>query len=104
MHAEVSTLNPYARPAICNGNPHEQALIRRWWHEEHNGKGRLVWEFPLSGCWVDAIWFPEAPCSGAEEFGLRLPTRFPLKGQSIVICEAKHRRVNPSLIGQALVY
>ena len=104
MQADVSAIHAFLRPSICNGNPNEQAQIRRWWHEEHSAKGRLIWEYPLFDCWLDAIWIPDAPCYGVEESGLKLPSRFPLRGQRIVVCEAKHRRVSASLIGQALVY
>jgi hypothetical protein len=33
-----------------------------------------------------------------------LPSRFPLAGAEVVVCEAKHREITSALIGQALVY
>jgi hypothetical protein len=44
MESIASTPASFLRDAITNGNPHEQALIRRWWHQQHNAQGRLVWE------------------------------------------------------------
>ncbi|MES2706035.1 MAG: hypothetical protein V4726_05465 [Verrucomicrobiota bacterium] len=94
----------FLRDSVTNGNPQEQALIRRWWHEEHGANGRLVWEYPLCGRWVDAIWFSDAIDDIMEQSGLKLSSRFPLANSRIVLCEAKHRQVTPELIGQALVY
>lgn len=104
MQPTATPTSSYLRASITNGNPHEQALIRRWWHEHHNAQGRLVWEYPLCGRWVDAILFPEVADTSIEDSGLKLPSRFPISGARIVLCEAKHRHVTPALIGQALVY
>lgn len=93
----------YLRPAVSNGNPAEQALIRRWWREVKSGRGCVVWEYYLGGCYADAVWFPEAEPSGTEYPGAGAPTRFPIAGKSIVLCEAK-LRLTPELIGQGLVY
>jgi hypothetical protein len=96
-------LSDYLRAPVSNGNPTEQALIRRWWHEEHGAKGRLVWEYYLGGCYLDAMRFPEAAEAGQEFSGAGAPKRFPLHGVPVVLCEAK-QRLTPELIGQALVY
>ena len=96
-------LTDYLRPAISNGNPQEQALIRRWWHEVHGARGRLVWEYYLGDCYLDAMWFPEAADDGAEYPGVSAPTRFPVAGSPVVLCEAK-LRLTPELVGQALMY
>lgn len=79
----------YARPAVSNGNPDEQALIRRWWHEQHGARGCLVWEYYLGDCYLDAMWFPEAGEQGVEFSGANAPTKFPISGRSVVLCEAK---------------
>jgi hypothetical protein len=96
-------MSEYFRPAISNGNPHEQALIRRWWHENHAARGRIVWEYCLEGLYADAIWFPEIAGHGIEETGQQSSLRFPLRGSRVVLCEAKIK-LTPELIGQALVY
>ena len=96
-------LADYLRTPVSNGNPVEQALIRQWWHEEHGAKGRLVWEYYLSDCYLDAMWFPDADVEREEHAGTGAPRRFPLAGAGVVLCEAKHR-LTPELIGQALVY
>ena len=93
----------YDRPAISNGHPKEQALIRRWWHEVHAARGRLVWEYYLGDCYLDAMWFPEADETAAEYPGTSAPTRFPIAGATVVLCEAK-LRLTPELVGQALMY
>jgi hypothetical protein len=93
----------YVRPAVCNGHPIEQALIRRWWHEVHGGRGRLVWEYYLGDCYADAIWFPEADEIGGEHPGTQAAAKFRLAGTPVVICEAK-LRLTPELIGQGVVY
>jgi hypothetical protein len=93
----------YLRPPISNGHPREQALIRRWWHEVHSARGRLVWEYYLGDCYLDAMWFPEAGDDGAEYPGIGAPAKFPLKGAPVVLCEAK-LRLTPELVGQALMY
>jgi hypothetical protein len=91
----------FLQDSISNGNPHEQALIRRWWHQEEGAAGQIVWEYYLDGRYVDAIWFPHYPTAGgAESDGKDAPNRFPLKGAEIVVCEAK-RDLTPELIGQA---
>ena len=95
-------LQPYFRDAVSNGNPREQANIRRWWHEECGGRGILVWEYQLEGRFLDGVLFPGGTTS-CEEPGLNLSSRFPIENQEIVLCEAK-RALNPELIGQALVY
>ena len=93
----------YLHDRVSNGNVREQALIRRWWHEQHKAKGCLVWEFHLYGLYADAIWFPESLEHG-EYAGQKVATRFPLKGVVIVLCEAKKDELKPALIGQALVH
>jgi hypothetical protein len=93
----------YIRPAVCNGHPKEQALIRRWWSEVNSARGCLVWEYYLGDCYADAVWFPEAEQGGLEHPGTNGMTRFPIAGRSIVLCEAK-LRLTPELIGQGLVY
>ena len=93
----------YLKESISNGNNIEQALIRKWWHEKHNAKGTIVWEYYLEGRYQDAIWFPNTPQSGIEESGKEAPKRYPLKDQEVILCEAK-LTLTPELIGQALVY
>ena len=93
----------YLRPSVSNGHPREQALIRQWWHETHGARGRLVWEYYLGDCYLDAMWFPEAPEHGAESAGIGAPIKYPISGMPVVLCEAK-LRLTPELIGQALVY
>ena len=93
----------YLRPSVSNGHPHEQALIRRWWHQVHNARGCLVWEYYLGDCYLDAMWFPEAKEQGTEVSGIGAPTNYPISGMPVVLCEAK-LRLTPELIGQALVY
>jgi len=96
-------LDKHRKPAVSNGNPHEQALIRAWWWELKQGKGRLVWEYHLEGRYADAIWFPEAADNGVEETGKDSQQRFPIAGERVVLCEAKSE-MTPELVGQALVY
>ena len=44
----METTQPnYLRESISNGNAREQALIRRWWHEQHKAQGCIVWEYQL---------------------------------------------------------
>jgi hypothetical protein len=93
----------YLRPSVSNGHPREQALIRQWWHEVHGARGRLVWEYYLGDCYLDAMWFPEALETGTEVAGTGAPTKYPISGLPVVLCEAK-LRLTPELIGQALVY
>lgn len=97
------TATYYLRQSISNGHSHEQALIRRWWHEVHGARGRIVWEYYLGDCYLDAMWFPDADEHGVEYPGVAAPSRFPIKGAKVVLCEAK-LRLTPELIGQALVY
>lgn len=96
-------LPDYHLPAVSNGHPKEQALIRRWWHEVHGARGRIVWEYYLGDCYLDAMWFPDADESAAEYPGTEAPTRFPITGAQVVLCEAK-MRLTPELVGQALMY
>lgn len=93
----------YIRPAVCNGNPREQALIRRWWHEVHGARGRVFWEYHLDGCYLDALWMPDAEDHGTESPGTEAPKAFAIDGVPVVLCEAK-QRLSPELVGQALVY
>lgn len=96
-------MNEYLRPSVSNGIPEEQALIRRWWYERHDARGRMVWEYYIESFYADAVWFPDASVHGAEEAGQGTERRFPLVGERIVLCEAK-RTLKPELVGQALVY
>ena len=93
----------YIRPSISTGRPLEQALIRRWWHEVHGARGRLVWEYYLGDCYLDTMWLPEAQGHGIESPGTDAPRSYPISGVPMVLCEAK-TRLTPELIGQALVY
>ena len=74
-------LADYLRTPVSNGNPVEQALIRQWWHEEHGAKGRLVWEYYLGDCYLDAMWFPDADVEREEHAGTGAPRRFPFGGR-----------------------
>jgi hypothetical protein len=96
-------MSKYLRESVSNGIAREQALIRRWWHEEHKAQGRIVWEYHLEGRFADAIWFPNASAVADEQPGKQSESRFPLANQEIVLCEAK-AELTPELIGQALVY
>ena len=96
-------MQQYLKAPVSNGNRREQALIRRWWHEENSGNGALVWEYYLEGRYADAVWFPNAPNPGIEVSGRKAPEKYPLQGIEIVLCEAKSH-LTPELIGQALVY
>lgn len=93
----------YLRPSVSNGNPGEQALSRQWWHECHQAHGRIVWEYYLGDCYLDAMWFPEASEHGVEAPGVGAPIKYPIAGARVVLCEAK-LKLTPELIGQALVY
>jgi hypothetical protein len=95
--------DPYFQPPVSNGNPYEQALIRRWWTENQNRKGGLVWEYHIDGYYIDAVWFIDSADDGVEYPGVKTNSNFPIKDQNIVICEAK-LRLTPELVGQALVY
>jgi hypothetical protein len=92
----------YIRGSVSNGQPHEQALIRRWWRETQGARGLMVWEYYLGDCFADGMWFPEA-----KEHGTEIPgssrNAYPIAGVPVVLCEAK-LRLTPELIGQALVY
>jgi hypothetical protein len=96
-------VSDYLRKSISNGNPREQALIRRWWHEEQGARGRIVWEYFLEGRFADAMWFPDDSGVGEEEPGQATSQRFPLAGRDVVLCEAKGD-LTPAVVGQALVY
>lgn len=93
----------YLRNSISNGSELEQALIRRWWHEEHESRGRIVWEYYLDWWYADAILFYNEKTKAVEETGQKARERFPLNGSEIILCEAK-QTLSPSLIGQALVH
>ena len=45
----------------------------------------------LEECYLDAIWFPDAEGQGVEFPGLKAPTKFPVTGKRVVLCEAKLR-------------
>lgn len=77
-------------------------MIRKWWAETEKGRGLLVWEYYLRGCYVDAVWFPEHSECG-EHSGPEAARNHPIAGKRIFICEAKIQ-LTPELIGQALVY
>jgi hypothetical protein len=96
-------IDEYLRTPVCNGHPREQALIRRWWHEVQGGRGRMIWEYYLGDCYLDAMWLPEAKESGAEASGGDARKGVTLSGVPVVLCEAK-LRLTPELIGQALLY
>ena len=96
------SIEGYFRPSVSNGHPREQALIRCWWHEVHGARGRMVWEYYLGDCCLDAMWFPEAKEQGTELAGLNAPTNFPLTGMPVVLCESK-LRLTPELIGRGQV-
>jgi hypothetical protein len=96
-------MNEYLQAPISNGNPIEQALIRRWWHEHHQGRGLLVWEYYLKVGYADAIWFPKSTQSG-EVPGRKTSALYPLAGDEVVLLEAKAGKLSHGLIGQALVY
>ena len=96
-------MSKYLCKSISNGSKREQALIRRWWHEEHAARGRIVWEYYLNWWYADAIWFIEDDVTAVEEPGKKAREKFPLDGSRIVLCEAK-KCLSPSLIGQALVH
>ena len=51
----------------------------------------------------DKVTGANAPGTAVEEPGERAAKRFPLKGNEVVLCEAKVS-LTPGLIGQALVY
>ncbi len=93
----------FQRPSVSNGNPDEQALIRRWWWEQESARGQLVWEYHVDGYYVDALWFPEAHPCGTEHPGRGVAVLHPVHGADVVLCEAK-LTLNPELIGQAVVY
>lgn len=93
----------YLRSAVSNGNPTEQALIRRWWNEVHGARGCIVWEYYLGDCYADALWFPDSNDCGAEYSGVAARRKFSIKGAVVVVCEAK-QRLTAELMGQALLY
>ena len=96
-------MSEFHRESVSNGHPDEQALIRRWWHEQHGGAGCLIWEYHLGGFYADAIWLVDSAEHSGEHSGLNSAKRFPLDGKRAVLCEAK-LKLTPELIGQALVY
>lgn len=96
-------MSDYLRPSVSNGNPIEQALIRRWWHENCQGHGLLVWEYYVNGIYIDAILFPDSEQTG-EAPGKNTNRLYPISGNEIVLLEAKAGRLSHGLIGQALVY
>ena len=93
----------YLQDSVSNGIAREQALIRRWWHEQHSAQGVLVWEYYLEGKYADAIWFPNTSESGVERPGKQTARSSPLADQEVVMCEAK-ADLTPEVVGQALVY
>jgi len=88
---------------VSNGIPGEQALIRRWWHEQHDAHGRIVWEYHLEGFYADALWLPDEPGRDQESPGKNTAHLYPLADRRVVLCGAK-LRLTPELVGQALVY
>ena len=82
-------LTDHLLPSVSNGHPREQALVRRWWREVQGARGLLVWEYYLEGCYLDAVWFPEASEARVEASGMRAPIAHPLDGRPVVLCEAK---------------
>lgn len=98
-----NNMDSYLKESISNGNKFEQALIRKWWHEEHDAKGVMVWEYYLEGRYQDAVWFTNAAGAGIEKSGKNAPQLHSLNNQEVVLCEAK-LELTPELIGQALVY
>jgi hypothetical protein len=96
-------MSKYLLPPISNGNPIEQALIRRWWHEYYQASGLLVWEYYIGGNYIDAVWFPNSNQLG-EVPGRQTNKLYPLHGNEVVLLEAKERFLSHGLIGQALVY
>ena len=98
----MAELANYVAAPVSNGNPAEQAMIRRWWKTERDSIGELVWEYHVEGRYIDAVLFLDGE-GGSEQPGKLTASKFPLKGQRIHICEAK-QVLNPELIGQALVY
>ena len=93
----------WIREAVSNGNPKEQAAIRRWWKKEKAGRGHLQWEFTLAGNWsADALWFPESGQNGEELKGLG-SSSLDLRGCPVSLLEAK-RCFTPELLGQAVCY
>lgn len=95
-------MDSYLMESVSNGNPKEQALIRRWWREQKGGAGLLVWEYCLEGRYLDGVLFPSSDILG-EASGLKAPAKYPLRNREVVLCEAK-LTLTPELIGQALVY
>jgi hypothetical protein len=96
--------SPYRLPSVSNGNPIEQELIRRWWHESMKAAGQLVWEYYLEGMYADAVLFLDRTPEGVEQPGRLVAERFPLRGQRVILCEAKVPALTPELIGQAVAY
>lgn len=93
----------YLKEPISNGNPREQALIRKWWHEKMGAKGTLVWEYCLEDRYLDAVLFLNNANSSIEAPGKNVAVLHPIKDETVILCEAKEN-LNPELIGQAIVY
>ena len=70
----------YLLPSVSNGNPREQALIRRWWYDSWGARGTLVWEYYLEGRYADAVLFCGADAPSGEEGGIGVPVTFPPSG------------------------
>ena len=107
MHIDKTgtvSLEGYVQTAVSGGIPREQALIRRWWHENQNAIGLLVWEYYLGdGNYADAIWFPDEEKFLGERPEQKVSKVFPIAGRKVILCESK-LTLSHGLIGQALVY
>ena len=90
-------MRDYLLPAVSNGNPQEQRLIRRWWQQCEQGAGSIVWEYYFSGSYADALWFRET-ADEEENDGKNAPRRCPIAEREVTLCEAKLRLI-PELIG-----
>jgi hypothetical protein len=99
----MKMMSKYLQPSKSNGIQVEQALIRRWWHENHQGRGLLVWEYHVEGHFIDAVWFTNSTKS-EEVYGKGISKLNPLLGNEIVLLEAKEKSLSYELIVQALVY
>ncbi|MBP6015558.1 MAG: hypothetical protein KA586_02475 [Candidatus Promineofilum sp.] len=95
-------MSEYLLPSISNGNQIEQALIRKWWYINHQGRGLLIWEYYMLGNYIDAVWFPNSTDS-KELYGKGISKLYPLSGHEVVLLEAKGK-LSHGLIGQGLVY
>lgn len=63
----------------------------------------MVWEYYLKGRYVDGMLFYSVEGCESEVSGLSATELFPLRGQEVILCEAK-KDLNPEVIGQAIVY